>query len=121
MDHDDLDRRGRARGAGRPRQPYHAAPLAQALAGIARVLPRLPGAYRSGAGVPYADYGSEVRKGIAAANRPMFLHELATAWLPAVPDIDQLDFSIRPTKAGRTCTCRESAANRLRAVILSRW
>jgi SAM-dependent methyltransferase len=69
--------------------PYHAAPLAQALAGMARVLPQLPGAYRSGAGVPYAAYGSEIREGIAAANRPMFLHELATAWLPAVPDLDR--------------------------------
>jgi SAM-dependent methyltransferase len=72
-----------------PDSPYHAAPLAQALAGIARALPQLPGAYRSGAGVPYADYGREIREGIAAANRPMFLHELATAWLPAVPDLDR--------------------------------
>jgi SAM-dependent methyltransferase len=69
--------------------PYHAAPLAQALAGVARALPQLPGAYRSGAGVPYAHYGREIRQGIAAANRPMFLHELATAWLPAVPDLDR--------------------------------
>jgi SAM-dependent methyltransferase len=72
-----------------PDSPYHAAPLAQALAGMARALPQLPGAYRSGAGVPYADYGREIRHGIAAANRPMFLHELATAWLPAVPDLDR--------------------------------
>jgi 2-polyprenyl-3-methyl-5-hydroxy-6-metoxy-1,4-benzoquinol methylase len=72
-----------------PDSPYHAAPLAQALAGVARALPQLPGAYRSGAGVPYADYGREIRRGIAAANRPMFLHELATAWLPAVPDLDR--------------------------------
>jgi SAM-dependent methyltransferase len=69
--------------------PYHVAPLAQALAGVARALPQLPEAYRSGGGVPYADYGREIRQGIAAANRPMFLHELATAWLPAVADVDQ--------------------------------
>ena len=69
--------------------PYHAGPLALALAGVARVLPQLPGAYRSGAGVPYADYGREIRQGIAAANRPMFLHELAATWLPAVPDLHQ--------------------------------
>jgi SAM-dependent methyltransferase len=53
------------------------------------VLPQLVRAYRSGGGVPYADYGRAIRDGIAAANRPMFLHELATAWLPALPDIDQ--------------------------------
>ena len=65
--------------------PYHAAPLALALAGIAGVLPQLVQAYRGGGGVPYAAYGRALRDGIAAANRPMFLHELATAWLPSVP------------------------------------
>ncbi|HEX7146615.1 MAG TPA: class I SAM-dependent methyltransferase, partial [Actinomycetota bacterium] len=69
--------------------PYHVAPLATVLAGIAGVLPQLVQAYRGGGGVPYADYGQALRDGIAAANRPMFLHELATAWLPAVPDLDR--------------------------------
>jgi SAM-dependent methyltransferase len=70
-----------------PDSPYHAAPLALALAGAAGVLARLPEAYRSGGGVAYADYGREMRDGIAAANRPMFLHELAGVWLPAAPDL----------------------------------
>jgi SAM-dependent methyltransferase len=69
--------------------PYHAAPLVLALAGAAGVLPRLLEAYRDGGGVAYADYGQALRDGIAAANRPMFLHELASVWLPAVPEIDQ--------------------------------
>ena len=72
-----------------PDSPYHAAPLALALAGTAGVLPRLLEAYRHGGGVAYADYGRGIRDGIAAANRPMFLHELAGAWLPAVPDLHQ--------------------------------
>jgi hypothetical protein len=72
----------------RRRQRLHAAPLALALAGAAGVLPQLVEAYRGG-GVPYADYGRVLRDGIAAANRPMFLPELATTWLPAVPDVDQ--------------------------------
>ena len=72
-----------------PDSPYHAAPLALALAGVARVLPSLLEAYREGGGVAYAEYGRELRDGIAAANRPMFLHELASAWLPAVPDLHQ--------------------------------
>jgi hypothetical protein len=78
--------------------PYHAAPLALALAGIAGVLPQLVRAYRSGGGVPYVDYGRPLRDGIAAANRPMFLHELATAWLPAVPDVDQRLRSAPPAR-----------------------
>jgi 2-polyprenyl-3-methyl-5-hydroxy-6-metoxy-1,4-benzoquinol methylase len=69
--------------------PYHIAPVAVMLAGVARVLPELLEAYRTGGGVAYAAYGPQIRRGIAAANRPMFLHELARAWLPAVPDIDR--------------------------------
>jgi SAM-dependent methyltransferase len=78
--------------------PYHVAPLALALAGIAGVLPQLVRAYRDGGGVPYADFGRALRDGIAAANRPMFLHELATAWLPAVPDVDQRLRSLPPAR-----------------------
>jgi SAM-dependent methyltransferase len=69
--------------------PYHAAPLAGMLASVTGVLPQLLAAYRSGGGVPYAAYGPEMRRGIAALNRPMFLHELASSWLPAVPDLDR--------------------------------
>ncbi len=68
---------------------YHAAPVAAMLAGVARVLPQLLEAYRTGDGVPYAAYGPQMRRGIAAANRPMFLHQLASTWLPAVRDIDR--------------------------------
>jgi SAM-dependent methyltransferase len=78
--------------------PDHAAPLAAALAGCARVLPQLLEAYRSGGGVPYADYGPQIRRGIAAANRPMFLHELGSAWLPVVPDIDRRLRSAPPAR-----------------------
>jgi ubiquinone/menaquinone biosynthesis C-methylase UbiE len=69
--------------------PYYVAPLALALAGIAGVVPRLVQAYRDGGGVPYADFGRALRDGIAGANRPMFLHELAGAWLPGVPEVDR--------------------------------
>jgi SAM-dependent methyltransferase len=69
--------------------PYHAAPVAVILAGVARVLPQLLEAYRTGGGVPYAAYGPQLRRGIAAVNRPMFLHELASTWLPAAPDLDR--------------------------------
>ena len=78
--------------------PYHAAPLAATFAGVAGVLPQLPAAYRSGGGVPYAAYGQEMRRGIAALNRPMFLHELASSWLPAMPDLNQRLRSTPPTR-----------------------
>ena len=78
--------------------PYHAAPLAPILAGVVGVLPRLLDAYRDGGGVAYADYGRELRDGIAAANRPMFLHELASVWLPAVPELHQRLGSAPPAR-----------------------
>jgi SAM-dependent methyltransferase len=69
--------------------PDHAAPVAATFAGVTRVLPQLLEAYRSGGGVPYAAYGPQLRHGTAALNRPMFLHELASTWLPAVPGLDR--------------------------------
>jgi SAM-dependent methyltransferase len=59
------------------------------LAGVARALPQLPDAYVEGRGVPYEAYGAPVRRGIAALNRPGFLHELGSVWLPSVPDVHQ--------------------------------
>ena len=52
-----------------------------------RPLPAVLEAFRTGGGVPYAAYGEDLRSGIARLNRPMFLHQLATEWIPAMPDI----------------------------------
>jgi hypothetical protein len=77
--------------------PYHAAPVAVTFAGVATVLPQLLQAYRVG-GVPYAAYRPQMRRGIAALNRPMFLHELASTWLPAVPEADRRLRSAPPAR-----------------------
>lgn len=69
--------------------PYFAAGAALMLAGVARVVPVLADTFRGGRGIPYADYGNEVRRGIAAFNRPAFLHELGSSWLPSVPDLHE--------------------------------
>ena len=71
-----------------PTDLAHAAPLADMIAGIAGVLDRLPAAFRTGDGVPYADYGPAFRHGQGAVNRPVFAHDLPR-WLrelTAVPD-----------------------------------
>lgn len=70
-----------------PVSALHAAPAATAFAGIAGVLSPLLEAYRTGGGVPYAAFGRELRHGIGAMNRPMFVHDLAGSWLPAMPDV----------------------------------
>ncbi|XVV11003.1 class I SAM-dependent methyltransferase [Actinoplanes sp. CA-131856] len=56
--------------------------------GLALLTPRVTEAFRTGEGIPYADYGRHIRHGIAAFNRPMFDHLLTTSWLPAVPSIE---------------------------------
>jgi 2-polyprenyl-3-methyl-5-hydroxy-6-metoxy-1,4-benzoquinol methylase len=66
---------------------YYLAPMARLLAGVARPLPALLEAFRSGHGVPYHEYGPDTREGIAELNRPMFMHLLGTRWLPAMPDV----------------------------------
>jgi 2-polyprenyl-3-methyl-5-hydroxy-6-metoxy-1,4-benzoquinol methylase len=63
------------------------APLAQL--GIAAVspLPALLDAYRTGRGVPFGDYGADMREGQASINRPAFLYQLGQEWLPTMPDV----------------------------------
>jgi SAM-dependent methyltransferase len=56
--------------------------------GATRPLPALLEAFRSGGGVPYAEYGADTREGIAEMNRPMFLNLLGSEWLPAIPEVD---------------------------------
>jgi 2-polyprenyl-3-methyl-5-hydroxy-6-metoxy-1,4-benzoquinol methylase len=68
---------------------YYMTPLAQQLASIARPLPTILEAFRSGGGVPYAEYGADMREGIAYANRAMFVNLMGSEWLPAVPDVHE--------------------------------
>ncbi len=61
--------------------------LVRLTAGITLPLDALVAAFRSGGGVQYPDYGVDTREGIADMNRVMFINELASEWLPALPDI----------------------------------
>ncbi|WP_165984620.1 class I SAM-dependent methyltransferase [Streptomyces sp. YIM 98790] len=72
-----------------PDSPAYTGPLANMLAGIARVMDRLVTAYRTGDGVPFSAYGKEVRHGVAALNGPQFRLALAQEWLPAVPGLER--------------------------------
>ncbi len=63
------------------------APMAQLFAGIAAPFPRLLTAFRTGEGVPYADYGEHMHIGQARSNRANFTHLLAQEWIAAMPDI----------------------------------
>jgi 2-polyprenyl-3-methyl-5-hydroxy-6-metoxy-1,4-benzoquinol methylase len=68
---------------------YYVAPLAQQMVGLTRPLPAVLEAHRTGGGVPYPDYGEDMREGIAYANRAMFVNLMGSEWLPAVPDVHE--------------------------------
>ncbi len=65
------------------------APTAGFVVGGLRPIEALVDAFRTGAGVPFADYGRHIREAIAGFNRPLFAHQLAAEWLPALPDVDR--------------------------------
>jgi SAM-dependent methyltransferase len=63
------------------------APLVRLMVGTVQPLTELLEAFRSGAAVPFADYGPDMREGQAALNRANFLQLLGREWLPAIPDV----------------------------------
>jgi SAM-dependent methyltransferase len=67
--------------------PNHLAPLARLAVGVLGPIDELLAAYRGGAGVPYEAYGADIHEGVAALNRPMFVHQLA-GWLASTPAVD---------------------------------
>ncbi len=67
--------------------PSHFAPMAQMVAGVGGALQRVANAYRSGGGVAYPHFGAAFRAGQAGINRPAYLSDLVTRWIPALPDL----------------------------------
>ena len=65
----------------------HLAPLAQITVGAVYPFAALLDAFRTGGGVPYRDYGVDMREGQAGMNRAAFLSQLGAEWLPAIPDV----------------------------------
>jgi SAM-dependent methyltransferase len=63
------------------------APLAQLMVGTVSPLPAVLDAFRTGGGVPFGDYGPDLREGQAGLNRAAFLQLLGRDWLPAIPDV----------------------------------
>lgn len=65
--------------------PAYAGALAEIPSIIGRTSGALTGAFRTGAGVPFADYGLHDMQ--AGFTRPMFANSLVGEWLPALPDV----------------------------------
>lgn len=64
-----------------------AAPLAQLVVGAASPVDQLIDTYRTGGGLLFSQYGTNLREGQANMNRAMFLQQLGQEWLPNLPDI----------------------------------
>ena len=64
-------------------------PMIRAVAAAMRRLPEIMDVFAEGGGVPWSDYGPDLREGQAAGNRPQFHHLLGTDWLPAITDVHE--------------------------------
>jgi SAM-dependent methyltransferase len=66
-----------------------AAPFARFVGGLGLHLDTVAEAYRTGAGVSWAELGEDPREAQAAANRPFFLHHLGTEVLATIADVHE--------------------------------
>jgi SAM-dependent methyltransferase len=65
------------------------APIAQLFVACATPLDSVIGAFRSGDGVPYAEYGEDLHEGQARFSRLLFDNLLTSEWLPAIPEVHE--------------------------------
>ena len=63
------------------------APTVRGMVGGSQPLAAVLEAFRTGGGVPFSEYGADVREGMADGKRLRFLEVLGKEWLPAIPDI----------------------------------
>jgi 2-polyprenyl-3-methyl-5-hydroxy-6-metoxy-1,4-benzoquinol methylase len=63
-------------------------PIARLVVACVAPLEALLEAFRTGEGVPYAAFGTDLHGGQAEFTRPMFDNLLGTEWLPAIPEVD---------------------------------
>jgi 2-polyprenyl-3-methyl-5-hydroxy-6-metoxy-1,4-benzoquinol methylase len=59
------------------------------MVGMARPLPQVLEAFRSGGGVAYADFDADFVEGQGDANRVQFVNLLGQEWLPAISEVDE--------------------------------
>ncbi len=63
----------------------YVAPFGKLLVACVRPIDELLEAFRSGDGVPYADYGADLHEGQAEFTRPIFEQLLGSEWFPRIP------------------------------------
>jgi SAM-dependent methyltransferase len=68
--------------------PAYAAPFICWVPSLAGAVTPLMEAFRTGGGVPYEAYGAETLEAVGMGNRPMFVNDYASKWIPAMPDVE---------------------------------
>jgi len=96
---------------------YSVGPLAQFVVGEIVPIDLVIDAFRTGAGVPYERF-PVCRLAQAEVNRGMFRNELASAWLPALPDVHEKLRTAGGTVADVACGAGWSAIALARAYPL---
>ena len=69
---------------------WYFGPAASMVAAAGTQLPALAEAFRTGGGVPWEQFGDDMRYGQGEMNRPLFLHSLAQEWLSSDPEVDAI-------------------------------
>jgi SAM-dependent methyltransferase len=67
----------------------YVAPFGKLLVAGVRPIDALLAAYRTGDGVPYADYGADLHEGQAEFTRPIFEQLLGSKWFPKIPEVHE--------------------------------
>jgi len=91
--------------------PAYVGGVPLALVAVAGAAPHLLDAYRNGAGLTVDAYGADMVPAQAAFNRPAYVNELATSWLPSMPDVHErlIDTTTPARVADIGCGCGWSA------------
>jgi 2-polyprenyl-3-methyl-5-hydroxy-6-metoxy-1,4-benzoquinol methylase len=65
---------------------HYLAPLTQSLVSLAHTLPAVLEAFKKGGGVPFSQYGKDLRESMWV-NRAEYINLLGSEWLPAIRDV----------------------------------
>jgi 2-polyprenyl-3-methyl-5-hydroxy-6-metoxy-1,4-benzoquinol methylase len=74
------------------------APVGKLVVACVRPIDAVLDAFRSGDGVPYADYGADLHEGQAEFTRPMFEQLLGREWFPKISELDERLQADPPTR-----------------------
>jgi 2-polyprenyl-3-methyl-5-hydroxy-6-metoxy-1,4-benzoquinol methylase len=69
--------------------PNYMSAFARMMAGLVRPLPKVLEVFRTGEGVPYADFDADFLEGQGEMNRVQFVNFLASEWMPGLPDVHE--------------------------------